>query len=270
MGADGSSIFNNVAGASGAPPTTSTLTPVSGTSVTGGGTAAPPTTASTIGANTSSLAASPLPNQQVAPLTPQQLQAMNLTSALTPGTQGAADTALAENANIAGGSLLSPSGMNPQLQQYYNAIAAPMVQNYQTATMPNILATEAETGTLGSPGASQAMTAAQNTLGQNLSNLGAEIAEPAYATNVNATLSAGAQNPSLVSGAYTPASQLAASGATSQNQAQNVLNAGYNNAYSQATWPYQELGMLGSAFGNLGGGGTTISTGTLGGGGSMK
>ena len=228
----GSSIFNNAtsgtgtasaSGAGGTPLTTPTLT-----GVTGGNTTTTPT------GNTPTPAASPLPNQQVAPLTPQQLQAMNLTGQVTPGAQTAANTALNENASIAGGSLLSPSGMNPQLQQYYNAIAAPMVQNYQTAVAPNILAQAAETGTLGSPGENQAFTSAQNTLGQNLSNLGAEIAEPAYATNVNATLNAAGQNPSLVSGAYTPASQLAASGATAQNQAQNVLTAGYNNASAQA------------------------------------
>jgi hypothetical protein len=265
MGADASSLSNmfgagtsGATGAGGSPLTTSTMTPLTGSSTLA------------TGGNTPTPAASPLPNQQVAPLTPQQLQAMQLTSSETGLTQGAANTALGENASIAGGSLLTPSGMNPQLQQYYNAMAAPLTQNYETAVAPNILAQAAQTGTLGSPGENQAFTSAENTLGQNLSNLGAEIAEPAYSTNVNATLSAGAQNPSLVQGAYGPAGQLAQSGATAQNQAQNVLTAGYNNAYSQAQWPYQELGMLGSAFGNLGGSGTTISTGSLGGGGSMK
>lgn len=231
------------------------------------------TSGSTGGGNTPTPGASPLPNQQVAPLTGQQLQAADMTSQETGPTSGLLNSAIGEQSQIAGGSLMSPSGMNPAMQSYYNAMAQPMVSNYQNAVAPNILSTAAQTGTLGSPNTNQAFGTAEQNLSSGLANLGAEIAEPAYATNLNATMQAGANAPSLATGGFVPATELATSGATLQNQAQNVLNAQYQNENSAAMWPYQELNMLGQGLGLASGGaGTSTSLGTSGatGAGGMK
>lgn len=219
--------------------------------------------ATSSGGNTPAPGTYPGPNQQVAPLTGQQTGAMNLVSSQTGPAQIAANTALGENANIAGGSLLENQGNNSALQSYYNTLAQPLIQNYQTATMPNILGTAAATGTESSPNTGQAINNANSTLGQSLADLGSQLGESTYGTNVNATLNAQANNPALVSGSYTPAQQLAESGQIQQNQAQNVLNAQYNNAYNSAMWPYQELQMLGQGLGLASGGaGTSTSFGS--------
>ena len=209
----------------------------------------------------SGLAPSPLPNQQVAPLTPQQLEAMQLTGQQTGGTQGFLNNVMNSQNYIAGGDLLGPS--NPYLQQYFNTMAQPLVQNYEQAVAPNILQTAASSGTLGSQGVGQAFTNAQTGLAQGLGNLGAGLGSQGYGMGLSATNQAAANAPSLAAGQYIPAEQLNQSGAIGQNQAQNVLNTGYNNLYSQAMWPYQELNMLGQGLGMASGGGsqgTTIST----------
>ena len=205
------------------------------------------------------------------------------------------------------------SQQNPYLAKYANAAALPMIQNYQNAIAPNLLANFASNGTVGGSGQQQAFGLAESGLAQGLGNLNASIYEPAWAqsqqlaanmygqglgeqagltgqglSGLTGLREAGLSNlgnlesqglgltqgalsniPNLASAAYIPSQQLMQSGALGQNQAQNVLNTGYQNLYNQATWPYQELNMLGQGFGNYPQGtGTQQTTST--GNGSMK
>lgn len=203
---------------------------------------------------------SPLPNQQVAPLTPQQLEAMWMTGQQAGGSQGYLNQAMAEQQGILGGAGLSPN--NPYLAQYFKAASDPMIQQYQQATAPNILANAAQTGTLGGSGMNQAFGNANTSLAQGLGNLAAGIYEPAYQQGVDIQQQAAQGAPGLAQGQFIPSQELFQSGQIGQNQGQNVLQAAYNNLYQKAMWPYQELGMLGGALGQAGGGGgTTITTG---------
>jgi hypothetical protein len=186
-----------------------------------------------------------------------------------------AQSANAEQLATINGAGLSQN--NPYLAAYFNSAAQPLTQQFEQATAPNILANAASTGTVGSAGANQAMGNAQTALSEGLGNLASGLYEPAYAQGVqnqqNAAQNAqgqaasAAQNaqgqaasaaqsaPSLASGQYIPASQLSASGQIGQNQAQNVLSAQYQNLLSQANYPMQELGQLGTALGTASGGG---------------
>jgi hypothetical protein len=203
---------------------------------------------------------SPLPNQQVAPFTQDQLAAMGLSNMQTGGTQGALQGAQAANANIASGANLSPDS-NPYLQQYYNAAAQPVVQNYEQAVAPNILGNAVAAGGLGSSGTEQAFSNAQSQLGQQLGNLSANIYEPAYEQGLAQQAAAIGQAPALASGQYIPSQEMAGVGQQQQQQAQNVLQTGYQNALAQGMWPYTALQMFGPIIGQAtGGSGTSITT----------
>lgn len=203
---------------------------------------------------------SPYPNQQVAPLTQQQIDAMNLVSQNTGGAQGLLNTAMGTEGSFAGGSLLNPN--NPYLADYFNSAAFPLTQQYEQTIAPNILQQAAQTGTLGSAGMNQAFGNAEAGLGQGLGTLGAGIYEPAYEQGLNLTQQAITGAPGVAQGSYIPSQELMQSGQVGQTQGQNVLNAAYNNLYGQANWPFQALSMLGGALGQAGGGaGSSVSIG---------
>lgn len=203
---------------------------------------------------------SPLPNQQVAPFTIDQLASMGLGEMQTGGAQQALGAAQSANANIASGANLSPSS-NPYLQQYYNAAAEPVVQNYQQAVAPNILGNAVAAGGLGSSGTEQAFSNAQSQLGQQLGNLSANIYEPAYEQGLAQQSAAIAEAPGLAQGQYIPSEMLGGIGQQQQQQAQNVLQTGYQNALQQAMWPYTALQMFGPTIGQaIGNSGNTITT----------
>lgn len=211
---------------------------------------------------------SPLPYQQVAPLTPQQLQAMNLTSQQTGGAQGLLNAAEQQQQNTIQGGMLGP---NPYLNEYYRAAAQPMVNEYEFATAPNILQSAAQSGGLGGSGQAEAFSNAQSGLATGLGDLAANIYEPAYAQERQLQQGAAQGAGGTASNQYIPSQQLMQSGQTGQNQAQNVLNAAYNNLHSTSMWPYQALGYLGGGLGQASGGaGSSLQVGTSPGQGGLK
>lgn len=210
-----------------------------------------------------------LPQQQVAPLTPQQLQSMNMVSQQSGGTQGFLNAAEQQQQDTINGAGLSPN--NPYLAQYFNTAAQPMINQYTQATAPNILQSAAQTGGLGGSGQAEAFKNAQSGLAEGLGNLGAGIYEPAYAQGVQNQQAAAQNAPNLASGQYIPSQQLMQSGQVGQNQAQNVLQTAYNNLYGTAQYPFQELSQLGGALGQAGGGaGSSLQIGAQPGAGGMK
>lgn len=205
------------------------------------------------------------------------------TAAQTGDTQAALGTAQNANTAIAAGQNLNPQ-TNQYLQEYYNAAAQPVIQNYEQAVAPNILSNAVAAGGLGSSGSEQAFSNAQSQLGQQLGNLSANIYEPAYEQGLQQQAAAIGQAPSLATGQYTPASELgqaaqtlygagsqvsgagntlAGIGGQQQQQAQDVLQTGYQNQTQQAMWPYTALQMFGPTIGQaIGNAGTTVTTGT--------
>ena len=190
-----------------------------------------------------------LPQQNVAPLTADQQAAITATQAQTAPTTAALGTAQNANTAIASGANLSPS-TNQNLEQYYNAAAAPTIENYEQAVAPNILSNAVASGGLGSSGEEQAFTNAQNTLGQNLGNLAANIYEPAYETALGQQETAIGQAPALATAQYTPSTELNTVGTQQQQQQQNVLNTAYANAMA----PYNALSTQAGLIGPLAGG----------------
>ena len=187
---------------------------------------------------------------------------MQLGAEQTAPTQGALGTAQNANTAIAGGANLNPQ-TNQYLQQYYNAAAQPVIQNYEQAVAPNILSNAVAAGGLGSSGTEQAFSNAQSQLGQQLGNLSANIYEPAYETALGQQTAAIGQAPGLATAQYTPSEMLTGIGGQQQQQAQDVLQTGYQNQTQQAMWPYTALQMFGPTIGQaIGNAGTTVTTGT--------
>ncbi len=197
----------------------------------------------------------PLPQQNVAPFSADQSAAFAGTEGQTAGTQAALTGAQGANANIASGANLDPS-TNKYLQDYYNAAAAPVIENYTQAVAPNILANAVGAGGLGSSGEAQAFSNAQTDLGRSLGDLAANIYEPAYEQGLSQQASAIGQAPNLATGQYIPSQALNQVGTQQQQQQQNILNTIFQNAMA----PYNALTTQANLIGPLSGGGSnTVS-----------
>ena len=145
------------------------------------------------------------------------------------------------------------SGPNNLLTQYYNAAALPLVQNYQNATMPNIVGNAFNTGNVGSSAVGQQVTNANNSLAQGLGTLGADIAFPAYEQGLgiqnNAALNAG----QVAGNMFLPANELGQVGTQQQQQQQNYME-----------WPQRGVAGASGIVGPATGGAGSIITGTSG------
>jgi hypothetical protein len=198
---------------------------------------------------TKSLYGQPLPQQNVAPFSSDQQAAFAGTEGQTADTQAALGGAQGANAAIASGANLNPQ-TNQYLQDYYNAAAAPVIENYTQAVAPNILANAVGAGGLGSSGEEQAFSNAQTDLGRSLGDLAANIYEPAYEQGLSQQASAIGQAPNLATGQYIPSQQLNQVGTQQQGQQQNILNTIFQNAMA----PYTALTTQANMIGPLSGG----------------
>lgn len=198
-------------------------------------------------------------NQSVAPFTDFQNNALQLGGSLTGGAQGLANQGANTVGTYASGGMLGP---NPYLNQYYNSAALPLTQNYLYSTAPSLMAQAQQAGAFNSSGFQQAQALNQDALAQGLGTLGANIYEPAYQFESGQALQAGEAAPNAVQGLYTPSTNLYGLGSAEQQQNQNILNTNYQNAVTQANWPFNLLSQLGGAIGQAtGGAGRSVSVG---------
>lgn len=203
-------------------------------------------------------------NQQVAPFSPAQLQAMQMGILNTPGAQSLANTGAGTQGLYASGGMLGP---NPFLNSYFNQAAGQDVMNYRLATQPALAAQFQQAGAFNSPGFNQAQGLAQYGLGQSLATLGANIYEPAYQFESGQALNAAQNAGQGISQLYQPMQALFGIGSAQQQQGQNILNTNYGNAVQAANWPFALLSQLGGALGQGAmGGGRVVSQGPMPGG----
>jgi hypothetical protein len=116
--------------------------------------------------------------------------------------------AQAANQNIISGANLNPSS-NPALQAYLQAGMTPMIQNYEQAIAPNIVANAVGSGGLGGSGESQAFQNAQSALAQGLGTYTSGVIEPAYEAGLSQQQQAIQTAPSLLQPEQTAISQAA-------------------------------------------------------------
>lgn len=201
-----------------------------------------------------------LPAQSVAMFSPLQRQALGMFGGEAGQASRLGGQAAGTAGDILAGKYLNPS-TNQYLPAYFNAAAAPMVNQYQMATAPMHTAQDVMQGALGGSGQNQQQQYDKWSLGNNLQSLAANIYEPAYAAGLNQMTSTLGMTPGLESAAFTPAQGLFQGGSAQQAQQQNILDTAYRNALAQYNLPYNKLSMLGEGAAQMGGqGGVQIGT----------
>lgn len=194
-------------------------------------------------------------NQQVAPMTQPQTDALSSANAITPAAMNLTGAGANTVASFASGAQQN----NPYLDATFNQAATGLTNQYNTGTAPAAMAQAEQSGSFGGTGMNNAMTQNAYGYGQGLATLGANIYEPAYAQGQQNQLAAAQALPASAMALYNPLQAQYGAGAAQQNQNQTVLNTNYTNAAAQAQWPFTMLSELGSAFGaTAGAGGTSV------------
>lgn len=157
--------------------------------------------------------------------------------------------------SVLGGQYLNPQS-NQYLQAYYNAAAAPMIQNFQQVTDPSILGNAVKSGNIYGSAPQQNEFNAQTALSQGLGNLAANIYEPAYMAERQMQQGAAGMLPGMAEAQYLPSQMLGQVGGQQQALQQAVMN-----------WPMTALGFGAGLIPQLigGSGTTTLRTGGSGG-----
>lgn len=203
------------------------------------------------------------PGQTVANLTPDQLQAQQMTEQ----NANAANPALQQSQN-----LYSQAGqgfnqnnfnqyMNPYQNDVVNALTNASNTNFSQNVMPQLNSQFVGNGMYGGSRNAQILSDAAVQNQQNLNNqiasteqTGYQNAMNAYQTGTNQQI-ASAQGLGSLAGQINNSnlqneSALNAVGQQQQNQNQTSLNAAYNNFTQQQQYPYQQLGFLSGLLSN--------------------
>jgi len=184
----------------------------------------------------------PYPNQEVAPFTGMQQAGFDAVSQMGQRSP-LVDQAMGFQSNVMSQDALN----NPLLNNYYTNAANQMMGSLNSGSV--------KAGAFGGSGA-------QDQSSQALSNLATQIYSPAWNQQEQQRQQAAYMSPYLMQSSYYPSQMLLGAGQQQQAQTQNILNAGYQNLYQQAGWPYQVLSDYGDILTKaMGGGGTqTIRT----------
>jgi hypothetical protein len=182
------------------------------------------------------------------------------------GLQGVANLGAGETARTLSGQYLDPAS-NPWLGKTYEMAAAPMVSQFQTATMPGIMAAAQRQGQFGSSAMTEAMNLAGGTLGKSLSDLSTQIYGGNYQQERARQMQTMGLLPQTLQASYYPQQVLYGMGAQQQEQSQAELDAAYQNAVGRAEWPFNILSGFGGALGQAGSGAGTSTTTSRGSGG---
>lgn len=206
------------------------------------------------------------PNLQTAPLNQTELQ----------GLAGEISTASALEGSLVPGSvntlsyMLSPQYLNvqqdPTLQNTYQAAAQPLINDYQYAIAPSEMTNAELTGSFGGSGDATARLENQFGLGENLSNLSAQIFGGAEQQRQQLQAGALSEVPTIEQTSLFPSQTIAGAGGVQQEQQQAELNTQYQNLFNQAEFPYQQLSYLANIIAAAGGGAGTSTASTSGGG----
>jgi len=202
-------------------------------------------------------------NQQVAPFTQQQKDALQMISGTTPISSQLVGGGAQSLYSTMAGQYLNPQS-NPYLDATFQSAARPLTQAYQFATAPSLMASAQQKGQMGGSAYNEMNLLNQYGLGQNLSDLAANIYGGNYQAERGRQAGAQAYLPSTTSALYQPSQALLGAGAYQQNQNQTVLDTNFNNALRAQQYPFALLSGFGGSLGQAGGGtGTSTSTSTI-------
>lgn len=204
----------------------------------------------------------PYPDQRVAAMTPGQLAGQANTFGAAEGSWPMIGAANTLGMNTLQGAYLSPE-TNPFLEETYNKASRGVVDQYKNATAPQTAANFNRAGTFGGSAQQQQEGFDRYGMGENLSSLANQIYGGNYQTERQRQYGQQSYTPGILNQQYIGPNAEMAVGAAQQGQAQNVLNANYQNTYNRANWPYQAYNIAQGAYGAVapGAGGSTTTTG---------
>lgn len=155
------------------------------------------------------------------------------------------------------GQYLDPAS-NPWLAKTYGMAARDLSQNYANTVAPNINSSFSLAGRYGSGAHQNAMNMANQTLGQELGDLGTSIYGGAYGQERQNMMNTMMGSPQLAASDYADYQQMLGAGDIVQNQQQNELTDLYNRWAQQQQYPYSQLDVIGNALRTtMGAGGKT-------------
>lgn len=181
----------------------------------------------------------PLPNQNVADMTPEQLAAFRNAGSLAGSGPGSVSGMF---------SAFGPEAQNNLLDPYVRKAQENTIAQYQDTIAPDIVSRAAQTGTLGSANHLEASQNAQANLSHTLGDIDVGIREPAFENIQNRSLQA---TQGQLAGQLNANQALLGAGNQEQQQQQNVLDTAYKNAYNEKMWPFEIYDRIAGDFGGI-------------------
>lgn len=203
------------------------------------------------------------PDQMVAGLTPEQMQAAGMVTQGAGGAQALNQQAQAGIVPFLNGSMMNVEN-NPYLQNAINAAIRPVTQNFQENVIPGIQS-QFSVGTDAYDQSREGIARgiAQRSYLDTVGDISSNMANAGYNTGMNATISAFNQVPQLTTAATAPGQAQWNIGALLQGQNQNQINAaGAFDALQQQR--LQQAGNFYTQIGQIGRQGSQVTQGAQG------
>lgn len=198
---------------------------------------------------------------QLAPFTPDQQAGMDSIRGAAGEGGRLADIGTGQLQQTMAGQYLTPES-NPYLEQTYNAAARGVTDQYRQAVAPGLMAQAQQAGVAGGSAAGEQDAYQRFQLGQNLSDLAAQIYGGNYQQERGRQIGAVAQIGDQQRAMQMPGQALLSTGTLQQGQEQSALDLAQQNASLAEEYPYKLLSYLGNVLGASTGSGGSVSAGT--------
>jgi len=194
----------------------------------------------------------PAMNQQVAPLSADQQQAIGSIQQTAGQVAPFAGNELGMLNDTMSGKYLTPDS-NPYLKGAYEAASGRMTDAYALGTAPQLAADAARAGALGGSGYAQESAYDRQGMERQLGDLASQMYGGAYAAERGNQMQAAQMAPGAMQAAFMPAQQALGASTIGQQQQQQVMNANTANAIQQQQYPYATLSNIGQFLGSASG-----------------
>lgn len=199
------------------------------------------------------------PDQQVAGINPTEQAGLNLTTQMGEQEASAESGAPQQISDTLSGKYLDPA-TNPWLNKTFNEAAQQQTNAYETGIAPSEMTGAIQAGAFGGSADAEARAGNEFNYGQDLSNLATQIYGGNYQQERQNQLDTLGNLGKINLGLAQPGEQVMGAGGFEQSQAQNELQAQYENAYARAAFPYQLLSMYTGGIEGIGSQGGTSFT----------
>jgi hypothetical protein len=199
--------------------------------------------------------------QGLAPFNPTQQAGLNYLTDTAAPSATLAGSGINQLQSTLAGNYLSPES-NPYIDATYNAAARNAVNQYTNAIGPGNIVSAQQGGVAGGSADVQNQALSQFNLGQNLTDLAAQMFGANYAGERQIQAQAPNQIGALQGALAQPGQQLLGAGTLQQGQQQAGMDVSTGNALLRQQYPFTLNSYLGNAIGTATGGGGQATAGT--------